>query len=211
MKSNAFGIRLTVIGLFSLWLFPTLLHSQSAGDIVLNVKTINPQNLSSIETGRLFQYQIAFGCNGPDSCRNVVLMDTLPLGLEFLDELGTFGDAAYEITAGTFNDQVLAFFAGGEAFDFSAPGFIVLSLGDLEPGASGAINLNVRFQQHGMIPDGYTVINSAGLSADNDLNPGNNSQSSPAIAAEAEAKWGIRKIALPGSLLFDASSPFNRL
>lgn len=162
---------------------------QAQADAIITQKSV-VGNETSFETGVYFTYAVTLECSGVEPCQNFVLTEVLPLGLEF-DDL----DAVILPSSGGFANGVLDASTYNRGIDpnFMQPGQAIINFGDVPPGSSGVVLFTVRFQKHGTVPNGYSVINEASVSSDNDFQPSNNTAAAPSVTAIAEMEHFLRK------------------
>lgn len=103
---------------------------------------------SSVETGDVFEYIIQYSCAGiTDNCEGVVITDPLPVGLEFVELIGSVHTTS-------------------EVYDPGTRTVTFTLIDPLSAGTSGQVQIRVRFP-NGQTPNGFTVANTAYISGTN--------------------------------------------
>lgn len=138
-----------------------------------------------IQTGREFVYTLQYTCaSTTQNCENVVLLDTLPLGVEFvsfvdnpLHSSNTSYDASTRIVTFELNNE-------------NGTG--------MNAGSTGEVFIRVRFP-NGSTPNGFEVTNTATITG-NGIPDGN---SNP-VTTEADARptWTVTKENADGNTIF---------
>jgi len=140
---------------------------------------------TQIETGREFVYTLQYTCaSTTQNCENVVLLDTLPAGLEFISFMNNplhSSNTTYDS-----NTRVVSFELNKE----NGTG--------MDAGSTGEVFIQVRFP-NGSTPDGFTVENSATITA-NGIPDGNSNM--VATEAEAQPTWTVDKSNADGNTIF---------
>ncbi|MBI1944390.1 MAG: DUF11 domain-containing protein [Deltaproteobacteria bacterium] len=118
---------------------PTVLEVESAPNLTSFDKTYSDDNGAPVEPGDTVGYTLRIENTGDAIARNVVLADALPAILEIVD-------------------------AGGGAVAGNNVAFV---LGDVVPGAAGAVTRTLRVRVLGTVADGTVVANQATVAGTN--------------------------------------------
>lgn len=108
---------------------------------------------SAFVAGKTASYGITVINNGPSLARNVVVTDTLPSGVTFVPTL-----SASECTGTTM---------------------LTCDLGDMLPGGTHTRELAIAVSIPSSTPAGTQLVNDVEVTADNDIDPANNTDSAP--------------------------------